>query len=151
MRFEVQLRKINSTKLKRYGFIYRNCVDDFLNIRLCRYYILKYYTQLIGKGNYYAYNTALSKCRRSRQRDMIKLVHESGSIYNAKKQFIYNKDNKRKAEKQFSEIICKLNANGINPVTIESGFMENLYDKISYRIYGSGRRLIGRRMSDETK
>ncbi len=143
MRFEIQLRDIDTTGLKKSGLIQKNSVEDFLNPDLCKYFVLKHYNTLIGKGNYYSYYDALSRCKSDTQRYIIKLVHESGSIYEAKRRFI--KDNKRKSEKKFSEIINKLQTNGINPVTLDSGYMENLYDKIAYQIDGSNKVLIRRR------
>lgn len=144
-RFEVQLRDIDITKLKKSGRIHKNCVEDFLNPELSKCFILKNYKTIIGTGDYYSYPVALSKCKSSTQRSMLKLVYDTGSIYEAKRVFLEDNDNKRKAEKQFSEIIKKLNANGINPVTMEAGKMENLYNKIIYQIEGSNCFLIRRR------
>lgn len=144
-RFEVQLRDIDITGLKKSGLVHKNCVRDFLNPDLCKYFVLRNYNMLIGKGNYYSYHDALSKCKSGTQYYMIKLIHDEGSIYQAKRKFLASSDNKRKAEKKFSEIINKLQSDGINPVTIESGVIKNLYSKILYQIEGSNQYLIRRR------
>ena len=145
MRFEIQVRKINATKLRKSGLITKNCVGDFLNIELCKYYISKYYIQIVGLGDYYTLTEAMAKCKSDTQRSMLCLVKEEGSISEAKKIFIENSSNKRKTEKRFSERIKKLHANGINPVTIDFGVVENLYSKIMYQIEGSNQILIKRR------
>ncbi len=144
-RFEVQLRDIDITGLKKSGLVHKNCVGNFLSHDLCKHFVIKNYNMLIGKGNYYSYRDELSKCKSSTQYSMIKLTHDEGSIYQAKRKFLASSNNKRKAEKKFSEIINKLQSNGINPVTIESGIMKNLYSKILYQIEGSNQYLIRRR------
>jgi hypothetical protein len=145
LRFEVQLRNVDTTRLKKSGLINKNCVRDFLNPTLCKHFIIKNYDTLIGRGNYYSYYNALSKCKSESQRTIIKLVYDEGSIYQAKRNFLANSDNRRNAEKKFSEIINKLQSNGINPVTIESGVVKNLYSKILYQIESSNQYQIRRR------
>lgn len=100
---------------------------------------------LIGKGDYYSYHMALLKCKSDTQRSVIKMIHNEGSIFQAKRKFLAGSNDKRKSEKKFSEIINKLQSNGINPVTIESGFIKNLYNKILYQIEGSNQYIIRRR------
>ncbi len=144
-RFEVQVRNIDISGLKKSKLIHKNCVSDFLNPELCKYFVLKNYNMLIGKGDYYSYYMALLKCKSDIQRSMIKMIYNEGSIFQAKRKFIADSNDKRKSEKKFSEIINKLQSNGINPVTIESAFMNNLYNKILYQIEGSNQYLIRRR------
>lgn len=144
-RFEVQVRNIDTSGLKKSKLIHKNCVSNFLNLELCKYFVLKNYNMLIGKGDYYSYHMALLKCKSDTQRSMIKMIHNEGSIFQAKRKFIADSNDKRKSEKKFSEIINKLQSNGINPVTIESGFIKNLYNKILYQIEGSNQYLIRRR------
>ena len=56
-----------------------------------------------------------------------------------------NSGDRRKRSKKFSEIINKLEKQGINPLTIESGTLNNLYSKILYALEGSNKILISRR------
>ena len=136
LRFEVQLRDIDTAKLKKAKKIRANTVDDFMRIKMCKEYILRYYTMIIGCGDYYGYYEALRKCRSDIQKNMIRLINEEGCVYKAKRRYILSGSDKRKACKQFSEIINKLERIGINPLTLESGTLKNLYEKILYAIEG---------------
>ena len=100
---------------------------------------------IIGCGDYYGYYEALRKCRSDIQKNMIRLINEEGCVYKAKRRYILSGSDKRKACKQFSEIINKLERIGINPVTLESGTLKNLYEKILYAIEGSNKFQIRRR------
>lgn len=145
LRFEVQLRDIDTAKLKKAKKIRANTVDDFMRIKMCKEYILRYYTMIIGCGDYYGYYEALRKCRSDIQKNMIRLINEEGCVYKAKRRYILSGSDKRKACKQFSEIINKLERIGINPLTLESGTLKNLYEKILYAIEGSNKFQIRRR------
>lgn len=145
MRFEIQLHKIDIAKKKKSKMISCNSVDEFLNIDVCKKYILRYYDMIVGKGDYHSYGYALAKCKSKQQINMLTLIREEGSIYKAKQQFIGKGDDRRKLSKQFSEIISKIERLGINPVTIKSGDLKNLKSKILYAIEGSNKFQIRRR------
>ena len=145
LRFEIQLRKLDVSKMKKRHLIQNNTVSDFLNISLCKYYIMKYYDEIIGRGDYYSYYEALSRCKSDVQKNIISFIHNEGSVYKAKKIFIGQGDNKRKRGKQFSKIISNLEKAGINPVTTDGVRIENLYNKLLYAIDGSNKFQIKRR------
>ena len=145
LRFEIQLKHIDVSKLKKSKLIKNNTVADFLNIDICKYYILKCYDEIIGRGNYYSYHDALEKCKSVAQMEIVRLVHYEGSVYKAKAVFVNRGDDRRKRGKKFSKIINKLECSGINPVTTEDKYIKNLYDKLLYAIEGSSKFLIGRR------
>ena len=151
LRFEVQLRDIDTVKLKKAKKIRANTVDDFMRIDMCKEYILRYYTMIIGCGDYYGYYEALRKCRSNIQKNMIRLINEEGCVYKAKRRYILSSSDGRKSCKQFSEIINKLERIGINPVTLESGTLKNLYEKILYAIEGSNKFQIRRRAIQHEK
>ena len=106
---------------------------------------------IIGCGDYYGYYEALRKCRSDVQKNMIRLINEEGCVYKAKRRYILSSSDKRKAGKQFSEIINKLEQIGINPVTLDSGPLKNLYEKILYAIEGSNKFQIRRRAIQHEK
>ena len=145
LRFEIQLKNIDTSKLKKRKFIKNNTVDDFLNIDLCKYYILKYYNEIIGRGDYYSYYDALGKCKNVAQKEVMRLAYHERSVYRAKQAFINQGDDKRKRSKKFSKIINDLERLGINPVTTEDRYIKNLYSKLLYAIDGSNKILIKRR------
>ncbi|MCH5186451.1 MAG: hypothetical protein J1F64_10085 [Oscillospiraceae bacterium] len=145
LRFEIQLRKPNVSKMKKRRLIRNNTVSDFLDISICKYYILKYYDEIIGKGDYYPYYEALSRCKSDVRKNTLCFIHNEGSVHKAKETFINQGDNKRKRSKQFSKLINSLEKAGINPVTTDGAHIENLYDKLLYAIEGSNRFQIKRR------
>lgn len=120
-RFEIQLKEINTNKLKRQGLITKNSVQDFLNPNIAEHIILRYYDKIIGKGDYVSYFKALSKLNSDNAKDILNRIRLSGSVYNAKKQYISEYTDKRKAEKQFSSSLAYIRERNINPVTLESG------------------------------
>lgn len=145
LRFEIQLREVDTGKLKKSNKIKSNSIEDFMSIDMCKAYILRYYRTIIGCGDYYGYYEALRKCRSDVQKNMIRLINEEGCVYKSKRRYILSSSDKRKAGKQFSEIINKLERIGINPVTLDSGTLKNLYEKIAYAIEGSNKVQIKRR------
>lgn len=150
LRFEIQLRKLDVAKMKKRNLIRNNTVEDFLNISLCRYYILKYYDEIIGRGDYYSYYEALSRCKSDVQKNTIHFIHNEGSVHKAKEIFISQENNKRKCGKQFSKLINSLEKAGINPVTTDGMHIKNLYDKLLYAIEGSNRfQIIRRKIRNE--
>ena len=149
IRFEVQLRNVQKIKLPKY--VTSNTVDELLDIHLCRKYILRHYDMIVGKGDYYSLPLAICKCKSMTQSDMLELIHESKSISCAKDKFISSSDNKRKAGKQFSEIISKLENAGINPVTLKNGSLKNLRDKLIDELNSSNKVHIRRRRTCNEK
>ena len=69
---------------------------------------MRYYKRIIGCGDYVGYYEALGKCRSEVQRDIIKAVHDEGSVYMAERKYINIGDNKRKQGKKFSAVIKTL-------------------------------------------
>lgn len=121
LRFEVQLKNIDSNKLKSKGLITKNSVKDFFNPNLAEYIILNHYDKIIGLGDYLPYEKALKKINSEKCTRVIASIKNEGSIYAAKEKYISQFEDKRKAEKDFSEIICKIRKKGINPVTLSKG------------------------------
>jgi hypothetical protein len=129
LRFETQVRNCNEL------------VMDVLNQERCKKEILKFYKQIVGKGNYYNLDCA-KKIIREKVNDIQKhialknlliLIDKCGSIVEAKKAFI--KENKTQDPADtFSKRINQLRKLGINPVVLPSAwkitYLENLYDKI---------------------
>ncbi|NDO20468.1 hypothetical protein FMM68_12500 [Lachnospiraceae bacterium MD329] len=120
-RFEIQLTEINTNKLKRQGLITKNSVQYFFNPDTAERIILRYYDKIIGRGDYVSYFKALSKLNSENAKDILSRIRASGSVYNAKKQYISEHSDKRKAEKQFSSLLSYIRDRNINPVTLESG------------------------------
>lgn len=123
-RFEIQLKKINTNKLKRQGLITENSVKDFLNPDIAERIILRHYDKIIGKGDYISCFKALEQLKSENAKDILNRIKASGSVYNAKKQYISEHSDKRKAEKQFSSSLSYIRNRNINPVTLESGETE---------------------------
>lgn len=121
LRFEIQLKEIDTNKLKRQGIITENSVKDFLNPDTAERIILRHYDKIIGKGDYVSYFKALGKLNSENAKNILSRIRASGSVYNAKKQYISEHSDKRKAEKQFSSSLSYIRDRNINPVTLESG------------------------------
>ncbi len=129
LRFETQVRDGNEL------------VMDVLNQERCKKEVLKFYKQIVGKGNYYKLNTAL-KIIKEKVNDhqkqieleiILKLIDKCGSIVEAKEAFL-SENNTQDPADTFSKRINQLRKLGINPVVLPSEwkitYLENLYDKI---------------------
>ena len=123
-RFEIQVKEINTNKLKRQGLITKNSVQDFFNPDIAEHIILHHYDKIIGKGDYMSYFKAFGLLNSENAKDILNRIKTSGSIYEAKKQFISEHVDKRKAEKQFSSYLSYIRNKNINPVTLEAGEKE---------------------------
>lgn len=121
LRFEVQLKKIDTNKLKRRGLIEENSVKDFFNPDVAEYVILNHFDKIIGKGDYMSYFKALGKLKSENAKDILSRIKSAGSIYKAKEQYISEHNDKRKAEQTFSSALSYIRERNINPVTLDAG------------------------------
>ena len=119
-RFEVQMKKIDTNKLKKRGLIRENTVREFLSPALARQIILQHYDTIIGKGDYFPYSEAISQIKSRSAKDILRRIRTCGSIYAAKEQFVSEAEDKRKACKQFSEALNYIRDKNINPVTLNA-------------------------------
>ena len=119
-RFEVQLKEIDTYKLKQRGFIKENMVGEFLNPILAKHIILQHYDSIIGQGDYVPYSEAIGKIKSRIAKDILRRIRTCGSIYAAKEQFVSEAEDKRKACKQFSEALNYIRDKNINPVTLNA-------------------------------
>lgn len=124
LRFEIQLTEIDTNKLKRQGLITKNSVQDFFNSDMAEHIILQHFDKIIGTGDYMPYFKALGQLNSENAKNILTRIKTAGSIYAAKKQYISEYSDKRKAEKQFSSSLSYIRGKNINPVTLESGEKE---------------------------
>lgn len=120
---------------------YNKTVAEALDIQEVKSRILKFYKSIVGTGDYYTLDIAIQKVERSVQRDskrcelidLLKLIHEQGSIFEAKRHFLLGKDKEAAADK-FSKRIKQFEKLGINPVVLDDELgipsIKNLYSKI---------------------
>ncbi|WP_353706417.1 hypothetical protein QEP67_21420 [Bacillus cereus group sp. MS39] len=133
LRFETQAR--NSDEF----------VIDVLNQQRCKKEIMKFYKQIVGKGDYYKLENAIELVNQKVDtghmqmslKMILRLIDKCGSIVMAKNSYIQGKDI-HKAADAFSKRINLLRNLGINPVTLPSdweiSYLENLHDKIEERL-----------------
>ena len=107
MRFEVQVT-VNTNKLKKMKLISENKLSEFLNLKLCRHYIIGNFEKLIGAGDYHSLTGALEKISNKTKRKLIKDISKNG-MQDAKYEI---------GDKKFSKLINDLRKKNINPVTI---------------------------------
>ncbi|MGN7471065.1 hypothetical protein [Brevibacillus sp. SAFN-007a] len=117
-------------------------VMETLNQTYLKQEIMKFYNLIVGKGDYYSLNKALSivrqktpnQTKRMALERLLQLLDKCGSIH-AAKEFFLEGQNADKAADKFSKRINQLRKLGINPVLLppEWGIesLENLYDKIN--------------------
>lgn len=139
-RYRVTQNKVNEGYLKnvnieptknklRVEVQYKNCtgkLHQFLNRDFLKMIILRFFDETIGSGDYYHLSDALRIIQSSvrsikkwiRIRRLIILIHESGSIVDAKSIFLKKSANRTKASKEFSSLIQNLRSMNINPVCI---------------------------------
>ncbi|MBB6019056.1 hypothetical protein HNR77_000113 [Paenibacillus sp. JGP012] len=131
LRLEVQYKKCT-------GKLYK-----FLNAEYSRHLITKYYNEVIGTGDYYKLDEALSivdskisgPLSRTRTRMFIKGIAKYGTVHNAKQVFIQsNKKSGNLAVKDFNKYIHLLNGIGVNPVTIAESMKLNSLKNLNSRI-----------------
>lgn len=126
---------------------YKKCTGqlcEFLNADYSRHLITKYYNEVIGTGDYYKLEKALSRIdseisgslNRTRTRMFIKGIAKYGTVHNAKQVFMQSsKKSGNLALKDFNKYINQLNRIGVNPVTIADSMgvdsLKNLHPKIT--------------------
>jgi len=121
LRLEIQLT-VSTDKMKRKGQITKNELGQFLNVELCKSYIMQHFDSIIGAGNYYTIETAKSKCKSDVLYDIIKLINSEGSIHAAKELYLLNKRNPDRVAKRFSKLINDLRRKNVNPVILPEHF-----------------------------
>lgn len=132
LRLEVQYKKCTGQLFK------------FLKADFSRHLITKYYNEVIGTGDYYKLEKALSRIdseisgplNRTRTRMFIRSIAEYGTVHSAKQVFMQsNKKSENLAVKDFNKYLNQLNRIGVNPVTIaesmEFNSLKNLHSKIN--------------------
>ncbi|MEK3742400.1 hypothetical protein NST23_06905 [Brevibacillus sp. FSL K6-0770] len=117
-------------------------VMDTLNQTYLKQEVMKFYNLIVGKGDYYSLEKALTIVRQNTSNQtkrmalerLLRLLERCGSIHAAKDCFLEGQ-NADKAADKFSKRINQLRNLGINPVLLppEWGieWLENLYDKIN--------------------
>lgn len=105
---------------------YNKSVTEALDIREIKERVLTFYKIIVGTGDYYTLDIAIRKIERSIQRsskrceliELLKLIHDKGSINEAKRHYLRGKDKKSAADK-FSKRINQLRKLDINPVVLD--------------------------------
>lgn len=125
LRFETQVRSGDGT------------VEEYMDCFRAEKEIMKFYTLIIGKGDYYTLDSAIQLIRskvdcfhrRLELERLITLIANSSGVWEARSIFIQEKD-KNKAADKFSKQLNQLRELGINPVVLPSEWgitkMENL-------------------------
>lgn len=139
-RYRVTRNKVNEGYLKnvnieptrnklRVEIQYKICrgkLYRFLNRHFLCDIILRFFDATIGPGDYYHLKDALKIIENDVRsikkwillRRLLILIHESGSIVNAKTIFLEKSANRTKASKEFSYLIQNFRSMNINPVCI---------------------------------
>ena len=113
LRFETQVRKADKS------------LAEILEKNFLKKKVVKFYELIVGTADYYTLDEAVRRVRHSVKRkskgneltELLQLINQYGSIFEAKRYYLQGKDKKSAADK-FSKRINQLLQLGINPVVL---------------------------------
>jgi len=143
LRFEIQCSGTKVNNMKAYYGLKSKELNMLAINQLALETVVGYYNEVVGKEGYVTLNVArqcVMNCtiftnnEKKRMVEILELVNQKRSIYEARKAFIQEKGGSKECKKVFNWNLSRIRKLSINPVTIPVNWgiekLPNLYDEI---------------------